>query len=69
MLGKELPQSDSTFDPEELSFQLAAHPVPRLHQVYGEGFHYPLGIDKDSPQADLEIYPCAKLIRLSLIHI
>ncbi len=40
MSGKEL-SPDPTFDPEELGFQLAAHPVPRLHQTYGAGFHYP----------------------------
>ncbi len=62
MSWKEL-SPDPTFDPEELGFQLAAHPVPRLHRIYGEGFRYPLGVDKDDPQADLEIYPAAKLIR------
>lgn len=52
-----------SFEPEELGFQLAATPIPRVHQAFGEGFRYALGPDPESPHADVEVYPAAKLIR------
>jgi hypothetical protein len=62
MSGKEISPS---FEPEELGFQLAAPPIPRLHAAFGEGFRYALGPDAEDPEGDLEVYPDAKLIRYS----
>lgn len=62
MSGKEITPA---FEPDELGFQLAATPIPRLHETFGEGVRYALGPDPETPVADVEVYPAAKLIRYS----
>jgi hypothetical protein len=53
------------FDATELGYHLAATPNRRLHETFGESYHYSLGPDTEHPSADLTVYPDAKMIRLT----
>lgn len=57
-------QPEPLFDPDLIGTHLLVGAEPRLHSVFGEGYHFPLG-DKapENPIAELEFYPDSKMIR------